>query len=101
MSEINKNIRVIELASYEAPKITEDKKNDWVTFGENNSYFQFLIDRYKIVATKLKLNSSIKVIIGFTNNIPANKIIRRKKSAISATDTVSVPVIWLTPEVRE
>jgi hypothetical protein len=37
MSELNSNIKVIELASYEAPKITEDKKNDWVTFGESNS----------------------------------------------------------------
>jgi hypothetical protein len=45
------NIDVINLAQYEAPQIIESKQKGYVTFGENNSYFQFLIDRYRKSAT--------------------------------------------------
>lgn len=65
MSEVNSNIRVIELASYEAPKISESKKDDWVTFGDNNSYFQFLIDRYKNSTTNnAVINNITRLIYG-------------------------------------
>ena len=43
----NNNTFVLNLAEYEAPKIIESKQKDWVTFGENNSYFQYIIDRYR------------------------------------------------------
>lgn len=43
----NNNTFVLNLAEYEAPKIVESKQKDWVTFGENNSYFQYIIDRYR------------------------------------------------------
>ena len=46
MSNTN-NTFVLNLAEYEAPKIIESKQKDWVTFGENNSYFQYIIDRYR------------------------------------------------------
>lgn len=40
------NIRVVNLKTYTSPDIKVDKRNDWVTFGPKNSYFQYLIDRY-------------------------------------------------------
>jgi hypothetical protein len=43
----NNNTFVLNLAEYEAPKIIESKQKDWVTFGEHNSYFQYIIDRYR------------------------------------------------------
>ena len=46
MSNTN-NTFVLNLAEYEAPKIIESKQKDWVTFGENNSYFNYIIDRYR------------------------------------------------------
>jgi hypothetical protein len=38
---------ILNLAEYEAPKIVEDRQKEYVTFGVNNSYYQFLIERYK------------------------------------------------------
>ena len=35
---------VIELSAYTSPSVTEDKRNEWVNYGEDNNYFQFLID---------------------------------------------------------
>ncbi len=41
------NLHILNLAKYEAPEVVESKREDWVTYGENNDYFNFLIDRYK------------------------------------------------------
>ena len=38
---------ILNLAEYEAPKIIEDRQKEYVTFGVNNSYYKFLIERYK------------------------------------------------------
>ncbi len=40
---MSENIRVLELSSYSAPEIKEDKRNEWVNYGEDNDYFEFLI----------------------------------------------------------
>lgn len=42
---------IIELSAYTAPIVTEDKRNEWVNYGEDNNYYQFLIDRYSNSAT--------------------------------------------------
>jgi len=41
-----RNLNVINLSTYTSPDISIKKNKDWVTFGDNNSYFQYLIDRY-------------------------------------------------------
>ena len=41
------NIRVVNLSTYTAPKITEDKRNKFVMYGEDNNYYQYLIDQYQ------------------------------------------------------
>jgi hypothetical protein len=53
------NIDVINLAQYEAPQIIESKQKEWVTFGDNNSYFQFLIDRYRKSATNMSIINNV------------------------------------------
>ena len=40
------NIHVLELSTYTTPTIQESKRDNWVEFGEDNNYFQFIIDRY-------------------------------------------------------
>ena len=34
------------MSSYEIPEIKEVHNKDWVAFGNNNDYFDRLIDRY-------------------------------------------------------
>jgi len=36
----------VNLATYTSPEIIEVKQRDWVQYGADNNYFQFLIDRY-------------------------------------------------------
>lgn len=52
-------IEVINLAQHEQPEIVETKNKGWVTFGENNSYFQFLIDRYRKSATNMAIINNV------------------------------------------
>lgn len=40
------NLHIVNLASYNRPKITEDKKRQWVNYGEDNDYYSYLIDLY-------------------------------------------------------
>ncbi len=40
------NLHIVNLASYNRPKISEDKKRDWVNYGDDNNYYQYLIDLY-------------------------------------------------------
>ncbi|NBW39318.1 MAG: hypothetical protein EBR30_30715, partial [Cytophagia bacterium] len=46
---------VLHLAEYQQPTIQESKRDNWVEFGEDNNYFDYLIDRY----TKSTTNSAI------------------------------------------
>lgn len=41
-----KNIRVINLAAYSSPEIIEEKRKEWVSYGADNNYYQYLIDLY-------------------------------------------------------
>ena len=43
----NKNsIRFVQMSNYTSPLVKEVKSKDWVEYGENNLYFEHLIDRY-------------------------------------------------------
>ena len=57
------NNHIIELSAYTSPVVTEDKRNDWVNYGEDNNYFQFLIDRYSNSATHSAVVNNISRLI--------------------------------------
>ena len=57
------NISIVNLSAYTSPSIQENKKNNYIEYGSDNNYFQYLIDRYLYSAT----NGAI--ITGVTNMI--------------------------------
>jgi hypothetical protein len=71
---------IIQLSSYTAPVIVENNKNEWVEYGEDNNYYQFLIERYS--------NSA-------TNNAVINNICRLiYGQGLTATDSAMKPNEW-------
>ena len=40
------NLHIVNLASYNRPKISEDKNREWVDYGDNNDYYSYLIELY-------------------------------------------------------
>ena len=40
------NINFVQLSSYTSPAISENSRLGWVEYGDDNNYFQYLIDRY-------------------------------------------------------
>ena len=40
------DLRVVNLSTYTSPEIVEKSNKDWVAYGSDNNYFQYLIDRY-------------------------------------------------------
>jgi hypothetical protein len=71
------NIHILNLSAYTSPIIEESKNKDFVQYGTDNNYFQYLIDRY------LYSNTNHAIITGVTNMIYGK--------GISATDSNRKP----------
>ena len=57
------NIHILSLSSYNSPTITESKNKDFVEYGDDNNYFQYLIDRF------LYSNTNHAIITGISNMV--------------------------------
>lgn len=60
---MSNNIHFVQLESYKAPKTIETKKDAWVGFGDDNNYYQELIDRYNGSTTNHAIINSISKLI--------------------------------------
>ena len=40
------DLRVVNLSTYTSPEIVEKSNKEWVSYGTDNNYFSYLIDRY-------------------------------------------------------
>ena len=40
------DLRVVNLSTYTSPQVMETKNDNFVSYGEDNDYFHYLIDRY-------------------------------------------------------
>ena len=74
MNKQTNNLHVLSLSAYISPKIQESNRENWVEYGEDNNFFQYLIDRY----TNSTSNSAI------INNI-ARLIYGKGLSALDAS----------------
>jgi hypothetical protein len=64
------NIEIIKLSSYVRPQIVEKNNNDWVLNGENNEFYQYIIDRYNGSSTNSAIiDSYSRMIYGLGLNI--------------------------------
>jgi len=59
----NSKISIVNLSTYTSPEVVEDKSKEWVGFGEDNNYFQYLIDRYNGSATNGAIINAISSMI--------------------------------------
>ena len=57
------NIHVLNLSAYTTPVIQESKRDNWVEFGEDNNYFNFLIERYTNSTTNNAIINNISRLI--------------------------------------
>ena len=71
------NLHLIQLGQYERPTITEERNKDWVSIGDNNDYYQSLIDAY---------------IDSTTNNAVINGVVNQiYGKGLDATDSAQKP----------
>ena len=58
-------IHIVNMSSYTRPEIVEQHNREWVEYGEDNNYFQYLIDRYNGSATNnAAINGIVEMIYG-------------------------------------
>ena len=71
------NLHLIQLGQYERPTISEERNKDWVSIGDNNDYYQSLIDAY--------MDST-------TNNAVINGVVNQiYGKGLDATDSAEKP----------
>lgn len=59
------NLHILNLAEYKQPTIQESKRDAWVEFGDNNDYFDYLIERYlKSTTNNAIINNVSRLIYG-------------------------------------
>ena len=64
-SSSSNNVRFIELSRYELPKAVENKKDDWVLFGDDDNWFNELTELYYNSTTNNAVtNNIVKLIYG-------------------------------------
>ena len=56
-------VNFLQLSTYTTPEVREVNNQDWIQYGANNNYFQFLIDRYNGSATNNALINGISQMI--------------------------------------
>jgi hypothetical protein len=65
MSTSSSKVHVVNFSSYTTPVVKEVQGKDWVEYGEDNDYFQYIIDRYNGSPTNNAiLNSLIDLTYG-------------------------------------
>lgn len=93
-------MNIINLSGYEMPKAIEDKRKEYVAYGEDNNYYSFLIDSYMHSATnnaairsisdniygegiciegKEKASKEVKELRSFINHRDLKRIIQERK----------------------
>ena len=60
---MSNNVHVLNLSAYTTPIIQESKRDAWVDFGEDNNYYQFLLDRYTNSTTNSAIINNISRLI--------------------------------------
>ncbi len=53
------SLRIVNLSTEKAPKAVENNSRDWVTYGKDDNYFEYLIDRYNGSAVNNAIISSV------------------------------------------
>ena len=60
---MSSNIRVVNFSSYTTPVVKEVGNMEWVEYGDDNNYFQYLIDRYNGSATNNAIINGISELV--------------------------------------
>tara|TARA_R100000664_G_scaffold34181_1_gene54753 strand:+ start:1866 stop:3827 length:1962 start_codon:yes stop_codon:yes gene_type:complete len=59
------NVHIFELATYEKPEVIESRNKDFVSYGKDNDYYDWLVARYKNSTTSnAVINNIAKLIFG-------------------------------------
>ena len=57
------DLRIVNLSTYTSPEIVEHSNKDWIAYGKENNYFQYLIDRYNGSPTNNAIINAISEMI--------------------------------------
>lgn len=60
---MSENFNIFNLSAYVSPTVKESNKNEWVEYGEDNNYFQYLIDCYNNSTTNSAIINNVSKLV--------------------------------------
>jgi len=91
---MSNNIHLLELSTYEAPVITESKREDYVEYGTDNNYYQYLIDMY----TNSTTNNAI---INNINRLVYGRGLSATNASMKPNDYAAMMAMFAKKDVRQ
>jgi len=79
MKKIESEYSVVSLSKYTTPEIKEIRNKEWIEYGADNNYFQYLIDRYTGSTTNNAIINGISRMI-YGNGISASDANRKPEA---------------------
>src|SRR3970040_204152 len=81
---MSNDIRLLQLSNYVRPKLEENKSKNWVLNGKNNSFYQYIIDRFNGSPT------NAAIIDSYANLIYGNGLHSRNNNTSAWINFVSI-----------
>jgi len=81
---MSNDIRLLQLSNYVRPKLEENKSKNWVLNGKNNSFYQYIIDRFNGSPT------NAAIIDSYANLIYGNGLRSRNNNTSAWINFVSI-----------
>ena len=94
MEEKGKGLKIVSLSNYHSPEVKEYNNKNYITYGKNNSYFQWLFDVYRGSATNTACINSISDLI-------YGKGLASKQAKLRATDWLNVSTTFKEKDLRK
>ena len=87
------NVNFLQLSEYKPPVISEKGNKEWVAYGDDNDYFEYIIDRYRNSTTNnAVINNIIKLTYG--------KGLAAKDSRVKPNDYARMMTIFAKEDVK-
>jgi hypothetical protein len=92
MSSTN-NVHVLELSAYTQPEIIENTRSEWVEYGKDNLYYDYLIQRYRNSAT-------LNAVINNVSKLTYGRGLYAKNASLRPTDFAQMKVLFSNETLR-
>lgn len=92
MSSTN-NVHILELSAYTQPEIVENTRSEWVEYGKDNDYYNWLIERYRNSPT-------LNAVVNNVSKLTYGRGLYAKNASLRPNDFAQMKVLFTNETLR-